>query len=61
MQTPSSCPDLIRASTKTPTAARVCVDGRDEPGHDEYVSHLFASEHKRDGLRETGERRRFLL
>jgi hypothetical protein len=39
-----SCPDLFRASLKTPTVVPLRVDGRDVPGHDESVSDLFGSE-----------------
>jgi hypothetical protein len=31
---PSSCPDLIRASTETDTGVPPSVDGRVKPGHD---------------------------
>ena len=45
-----SCPDLIRASTHPPQAEG-CKgkdgDGRDKPGHDLDVSHVFESKHRR--------------
>jgi hypothetical protein len=39
----TSCPDLFRASTKAGMAVPLSVDGRDKPGHDDQVNHLFAS------------------